>query len=128
MGIIVGVESVGGWLTNIPYRLGLLLLAAQLGALVTSCFTFNPFFSWPHHTQEFGYLIGVSIGGEGLHPLQVERRYRRPPEGIRYESPEILFDLITRTEKKLEPTGRSKVTVSYNSNGGPERLWHYPPQ
>ncbi len=111
---------------RLPFFLGVLLLAAQLGAIAYSRFTPLRYFCWAPFDQQTQYSIAVSIGGEGLTEMQIQRRYRRPADGADNRSAHHLFDLIERAEKKLEPAGRSRVTVTYRINGGPEDIWQYP--
>lgn len=111
---------------RVPFYLGVLLLTAQLGAIAYSRFTPLRYFCWAPFDQQTQYQIGVSIGGEGLTEMQIQRRYRRPAEGTDNRSAHHLFDLIERVERKLEPAGRSRVTVTYRINGGPEDIWQYP--
>jgi hypothetical protein len=111
---------------RLPFLLGVLLLAAQVGAIVYSRFTPLRYFCWAPFDQQTQYTIAVEIGGEGLTDMQIQRRYRRTAEGTDNRSAHHLFDLIERAEKKFEPAGRSRVTVVYRVNGGPEDVWQYP--
>lgn len=113
---------------RVPFYLGVLLLTAQLGGIVYSRFTPLRYFCWAPFDQQTQYEIAISIGGEGLTEMQIQRRYRRPREGTDNRSAHHLFDIIERAEKKFEPAGRSQVRVTYRINGGPEQEWHYPPR
>lgn len=111
---------------RLPFAFGLLLLLAQVGAIVYARFTPLRYFCWAPFDQQTSYEIGVNIGGEGLSPLQIQKRYRRPAEGFDNRSAHHLFDIIERVEAQLEPAGRSDVEVHYRINGGPQQKWHYP--
>jgi hypothetical protein len=106
--------------------IGVLLLALQAGAIVRARFVNDRYFCWAPFDQQTKYEIGVSIGNEGLAPEQVQRRYRRPWEGVDNRSAHHLFDIITRAEQKFEKWGRSRVVVRYSVNGHEEQEWRYP--
>lgn len=111
---------------NWRYAIGLTLLALQGAAIVRARFADDRYFCWAPFDQQTKYEIGVTIGGEGLTEFQILRRYRRPFEGVDNRSANHIFDIIRRAEKKLEPAGRSRVTVVYSVNGGQEQVWNYP--
>jgi hypothetical protein len=111
---------------KLPFALGLLLLAAQLGGIVYSRFTPLRYFCWAPFDQQTQYVIGVEVGGEPLSHGQIQARYRRPASGTDNRSAHHLFDIIERAESRIEPAGRGRVTVLYRINGGPEAEWRYP--
>jgi hypothetical protein len=111
---------------NWRYGIGLTLLALQAAAIVRGRFAGDRYFCWAPFDQQTKYEIGVTIGGEGLTEFQIQRRYRRPFEGVDNRSANHIFDIIRRAERKLEPAGRSRVTVIYSVNGGQEQVWNYP--
>lgn len=103
------------------FAIGLLLLGLHAGALIRARFADD---YWAPYDRQTRYEIGVSIGGEGLAPSQIQARYRRPAEG--FDNARHLFDIITRAEQTFEKWGRSRVAVRYRVNGGEEREWRYP--
>lgn len=111
---------------NGRFAIGVLLLALQVGAIVRARFANDRYFCWAPFDQQTKYAIGLAIGDEGLTEPQIQRRYRRPAEGVDNRSAQHLFDIITRAEKKFEKWGRSRVYVRYSINGHEEREWRYP--
>ena len=106
--------------------LGVLILAAQAGAIVRGRFVNDRYFCWAPFDQQTKYEIRIDIGREGLTHDQIRKRYRRPAEGVDNRSAHNLFDIITRAEQKFEKWGRSRVLVIYSVNGNDRQEWRYP--
>jgi hypothetical protein len=111
---------------KLRFALGVALLALQAGAIGRARFVDDRYFCWAPFDQQTKYSIAITVGDDGLAAAQIQSRYRRPAEGVDNRSAHHLFDIITRTEKKFEKWGRSRVLVRYSVNGRQEREWRYP--
>ena len=105
---------------------GVMLLLAQLAAIVMARATPRKYFCWAPNDYLVEYRLRVSRDGRDLPQSAVRARYRLPDATYEYPA-EHIMDVIERYETTYGRNDHAAVELSYVLNGsGPERTWRWP--
>lgn len=111
---------------SIRVVIGLGLLAVQVVMIVAARFHPMRYYCWAPYDSQNEYEIDVAIEGRTLSPAQVVSRYQLDTPGI---NPRMIYqvtDVISYVERVYHEDDEADVTVTYRTNGGRERQWHWP--
>lgn len=106
--------------------LGLSFLALQLGAIGYARFIPERFFCWAPYDQHSWYRVEVVVDGQYLTEAEIRARYRYGPRRWEQRSIHNVFSLIRQYESTYGKEDYARVTVTYETNGKPEAIWHWP--
>jgi len=111
---------------SIRVIVGLSLLAVQVVMIVAARFHPMRYYCWAPYDSQNEYQIHTVVDGHALSRAQVESRYRLETPGI---NPRMIYqvtDIVSYVERVYREDDQARVTVTYRTNGGPERQWHWP--
>ena len=111
---------------SIRVIIGLSVLAIQIVMIVAARFHPMRYYCWAPYDSQNEYEIHAVLDGPTLSPAQVERRYRLATPSINPRAIYQVTDIISYVERVYHEDDQAQVTVTYRTNGGPDRQWHWP--
>ena len=105
---------------------GILFLCLQLAAVLAARFIPERFFCWAPYDEHSLLQTEVSILGKPLSPQEVADRYRYRMNGWEPRSIHNVFNLVRQYEQTYGRTDSALITIRYQTNGHPAKIWTYP--
>ena len=111
---------------SIRVIIGLSVLAIEIVMIVAARFHPMRYYCWAPYDSQNEYQIHTIIDGGALSGANVESRYRLKTPGINPRAIYQVTDIISYVERVYHEDDQAQVTVTYRTNGGPDRQWHWP--
>lgn len=105
---------------------GAVFLVAQLGSILVSPFLQEKFFCWAPFDQHSLYAIEVTIDGRALSPEEIATRYRYPQSAWEVREIYNVISIVRQYEQTYGVDDDAQVSLTYRTNGRPERKWTWP--
>lgn len=84
------------------------------------------YYCWAPYDSQNEYSISTRVDGRPLTPAELEQRYRIQTPAVNPRSIQEVIDVVSYVERVYHPGDDAAVTVTYRTNGSPERQWHWP--
>jgi hypothetical protein len=108
--------------------LGIAFLLAQLVSIAHARFTESRYFCWAPYDTKVEYVLDVTLGRQKLTPKEISKRYRIPSPGVDRRSVQHVKHIISQYERTYGQKDHARITLSYKTNGVPQKEWHWPPE
>lgn len=105
---------------------GVVLLLAQLAAVVYARFTPARWLCWAPNDSATQFRLTVTVDGRPLTPAAVQTRYQLPRGDWSENPPANLIAIVRQYEQTYGRGDGAVVALRYRLNGHEERTWSWP--
>ena len=103
------------------------LLGWQVIGIVAARFRPERYLCWAPYDEITLFETRVSVGARHLTPDEIQARYRLPDSKRDNRSWAHIPAAIAQYERTVGSADNAIVEIRYRTNGGPQKIWTWPP-